>query len=163
MSVSELDPIDTEILGILQDNGRMSVAEVAREVALSPTAVKRRIALLEESRVITGYSARVDYERLGWNVAAFIEVRFTGTTSGDDMERLAASLPEASAVYTTAGDQDVLVLARATSLAHLREVINKLRATSGIISTRSHVILDTSVKDDWRPPNRNRSMHVRTG
>jgi DNA-binding Lrp family transcriptional regulator len=85
-------------------------------------------------------------------MAAFIEVRFTGTTSADDMERLAARLPEASAVYTTAGNQDVLMLVRSTGVAHLRDVINKLRTTPGIIGTRSHVILEATVKEDWRPP-----------
>jgi DNA-binding Lrp family transcriptional regulator len=153
MSSADFDPTDLKILALLQDDGRRSVAEVAREVALSPTAVKRRIARLEEERVITGYSARVDYERLGWSMAAFIEVRFTGTTSADDMERLAAGLPEASAVYTTAGNQDVLMLVRSTSVAHLREVINKLRMTPGIIGTRSHVILEAKEKEAWRPPD----------
>jgi DNA-binding Lrp family transcriptional regulator len=151
MNPPQLDPTDFRILAILQDDGRRTVAEVAREVALSPTAVKRRIARLEESEVIAGYSARVDYERLGWDIAAFIEVRFTGTTSADDMDRLAAGLPEATAVYTTAGNQDVLVLVQATSVAHLREVINKLRTTPGVIGTRSHVILEANVKHDWRP------------
>ncbi|HEY5333894.1 MAG TPA: Lrp/AsnC family transcriptional regulator [Solirubrobacterales bacterium] len=145
------DPVDLAILALLQDDGRRSVVDIAKQVSLSPTAVKRRIQQLEDSGVIAGYSARVDYSRLGWTLEAFIELRFTGNTSGDEMDELAAALPEARAVYTTAGHQDVLVLVTTTGVEHLREVINRLRRTAGIVGTRTHVILGTHVKESWRP------------
>lgn len=146
------DPLDLDILALLQDDGRRSVVDIAKRVSLSPTAVKRRIQQLEKTGVIAGYSARVDYDKLGWSLDAFVELRFTGTTSGDEMDALAASLPEARAVYTTAGPQDVLVLVTATGVEHLREVINRLRRTPGIIGTRTHVILETHEIESWRPP-----------
>jgi len=152
MTTVDADATDVQILSLLQDDGRMSIVDLAKAVALSPTAVTRRIQRLEEQGVIRGYSARVDYGRLGWEMAAFVEVRFTGTTSADDMDRLATTLPEASAAYTTAGHQDVLMLVRATSVGHLRDVINRLRTTAGVIGTRTHVILEANENDGWRPP-----------
>lgn len=148
------DPTDLAILALLQEDGRRSVVDIAKRVSLSPTAVKRRIQQLEETGVIAGYSARVDYRKLGWDLDAFIELRFTGTTDGDKMDELAAALPEARAAYTTAGQGDVLVLVTSTGVEHLREVLNRLRRTPGVVGTQTHVILDTHAKEDWRPPPR---------
>lgn len=146
------DPTDLGILALLQEDGRRSVVDIAKRVSLSPTAVKRRIQQLEETGVIEGYSARVDYRKLGWSLDAFVELRFTGTTDAAEMDELAAALPEARAVYTTAGQGDILALVTATGVEHLREVINRLRRTPGIVGTHTHVILDTHEKADWRPP-----------
>ncbi|QEC49770.1 Lrp/AsnC family transcriptional regulator [Baekduia soli] len=145
------DPLDLRILVLLQEDGRRTVADIAGRVALSPTAVKRRIERLEAAGVITGYSARVDYTKLGWGIAAFTELRFTGTTSPGDMDRVAAGIPEVCAVYTTAGNHDVTALIRARSVEHLRDVIHRLRVSGSIVGTRTHVILDAHVKDDWHP------------
>lgn len=67
------------------------------------------------------------------------------------MNRTAASVPEVSAVYTTAGDQDVIAHVHATSVDHLRQVIHRLRRSGQITGTRTHVILDTHVKHAWHP------------
>jgi Lrp/AsnC family transcriptional regulator, leucine-responsive regulatory protein len=146
-----VDVVDREILGLLQEDARRTVADIATRVALSPTAVKRRIDRLEETQLIVGYSARVDYAKLGWGLEAFTEVRFTGETRPDEMDRIAAELPEVEAVYTTAGDQDVLARVRATDVDHLRRVIDRLRTTHQVLSTRTHVVLASHVKAAWRP------------
>jgi Lrp/AsnC family leucine-responsive transcriptional regulator len=151
MPASTSDPIDLDILALLQDDGRRSVADIARRVALSATAVKRRIERLEAAGVITGYSAHVDYGRLGWTVAAFVELRFGGKTGPEEMDRDTSRVPEVTAVYTTAGDQDVIALVRARDVDHLRRVIHRLRTARSIISTRTHVILASHVKEAWRP------------
>jgi Lrp/AsnC family leucine-responsive transcriptional regulator len=151
MPIASADPTDLQILSLLQQDGRRSVADMAGRVALSPTAVKRRIERLEAAGVITGFSARVDYAQLGWHVAALVELRFEGTTTPAEMDATVSGIAEVSAVYTTAGEFDVIAFVRARSLDHLKEVIHRLRASGGIVGTRTHVILDAHVKDDWRP------------
>jgi DNA-binding Lrp family transcriptional regulator len=148
----ELDSTDHQILELLRTNARRTIADIAQRVAISPTAVKRRIGRLEEQEVITGYAAQIDYPKLGWAHEAFIEIRFTGTTDPKDMDRTAARLPEAQAVFTTAGDHDVLVWVRATDVNHLTRVIADLRAAPNIIGTRSHMVLRAHLKPHWHPP-----------
>lgn len=143
--------VDREILGLLQEDARRTVADIATRVALSATAVKRRIDRLEQTQLIVGYSAHVDYTKLGWGLEAFTELRFTGGTRPDEMDRIAAELPEVEAVYTTAGDQDVLARVRATDVDHLRQVIDRLRATKQVVSTRTHIVLASHVKPAWHP------------
>jgi Lrp/AsnC family leucine-responsive transcriptional regulator len=151
MATPDTDRTDLDILALLQDDGRRSVADIAQRVALSPTAVKRRIERLEASGIITGYAARVDYAKLGWTVSAFVELRYAGKTSPDQMHREASRVEEVTAIYTTAGDQDVIALVRVKDVDHLRDVIDRLRTSRSIIGTRTHVILDSHVKDGWRP------------
>ena len=152
MPTPRTDRTDLEILAQLQDDGRRSVANIASRVTLSATAVKRRIDRLEADGVITGYAASVDYGKLGWSVSAFVELRYTGKTSPDQMDREASRIAEVTAVYTTAGDQDVIALVRARDVDHLRDIIHRLRASRSIVSTRTHVILDSKVQEGWRPP-----------
>ena len=98
MPTPDCDEIDLAILALLQESGRRTAADIARRVRLSPTAVKRRIERLEVAEIITGYSARVDYAKLGWGITAFTELRYTGNTSPDDMNRIASAPPEVVAV-----------------------------------------------------------------
>jgi Lrp/AsnC family transcriptional regulator, leucine-responsive regulatory protein len=67
------------------------------------------------------------------------------------MDRIATALPEVEAVYTTAENQDVLARVRATDVDHLRHVIDRLRATHQVLSTRTHIVLASHVKAAWRP------------
>ena len=145
------DSVDLQILQLLQADGRMTVSAMAERVSLSSSAVKRRVDRLVAAKVITGYSARIDFDRLGWHLSAFVELRFEGTTTPREMDRAASGIPEVSAVYTMAGDFDVIALIRARGVDHLREVIHRLRASGGIVGTRTHVILRDHVIDEWQP------------
>ena len=69
-----MDTIDYQIIKILQDNGRIPVKKLAEIVSLTPPAVAERIRKLEESGVILGYRAIVDYRKLGKNIKAIIIV-----------------------------------------------------------------------------------------
>lgn len=73
-----LTKTNQRILGILQENGRATYASIAGEVGLSAPAVKERIVKLEESGIITGYTATVSEAALGYNIAAFILVQVPG-------------------------------------------------------------------------------------
>ncbi|MEI7625157.1 MAG: Lrp/AsnC family transcriptional regulator [Actinomycetota bacterium] len=151
MAADLLDDSDREILSLLLVNARATVADIARQVPLSATAIKRRIARLEELGVITGYTVQIDFAKLGWGIEAFAEIRFTGTTHPDDMREVASSEPEVLAVFTTAGDHDALVWIRTRDVAHLTSVIAALRSHSQVIGTRTQMILASYVKSDWQP------------
>jgi Lrp/AsnC family leucine-responsive transcriptional regulator len=72
---SELDEIDGLILQSLVDDARISTAEVARKVGLSPPSVAERIRRLEEAGVITGYTATIDPRALGLELTAWLRIR----------------------------------------------------------------------------------------
>src|SRR4051794_33497510 len=72
---TSLDAVDRQILELLQTDGRMANAEIARRLGMAPSAIFDRIRKLEERRVITGYEARVDARAIGLGLTAFIAVR----------------------------------------------------------------------------------------
>ncbi len=76
--MNELTKTNQRILEILRANGRATFASIAGEVGLSAPAVKERIVKLEESGVITGYTATVSEAALGYNIGAFILVEVPG-------------------------------------------------------------------------------------
>ena len=112
MDGSDMDSIDLEILGLLEENARRTLGDVAERVALSTSAVKRRIDRMEQAGVITGYTVVVDQAKLGRPIQAFTEVRFAGTADMGDIRSTALGLPEVQAVFATAGDPDALVWIR---------------------------------------------------
>lgn len=73
----DLDAVDAKLLAILNENARVSIAELARSVALSAPSVTERIKRLEEAGVIAGYGARINPEALGLSIAAWLRIRPT--------------------------------------------------------------------------------------
>lgn len=140
-----LDGTDFEILALLEQDARRTLADIAGRVSLSPPAVKRRIDRLERLGVITGYTVEIDHARLGRSVEAFTELRFTGATKVADIKGVAADMPEVQAIYTMAGDPDALAHIRVSDVAHLTRVIDRLRRSGRVTGTKTLMVLDTLV------------------
>ncbi|MEZ5120652.1 MAG: Lrp/AsnC family transcriptional regulator [Solirubrobacterales bacterium] len=147
-----LDSIDHRLLDLLRVNARAKLAELAAQVSLSVSAVKRRIDRLEASGIIAGYTIRVDEARLGRTLEAFCELTFAGDTKVADIKGVAAGLPEVQAVFTTAGDPDALVWIRVKDIGDLTRVIDLLRRSGNVTGTKTLMVLDTWTAGD--PPDR---------
>lgn len=148
---SAVDGTDLEILALLKRDARRTLTDIAKRVSLSAPAVKRRIARLEESGVITGYSVEVDHARLGRPVEAFTELRMAGNTKVEDIAGIADGLPEVEAVYTIAGDPDALVRIRVRDVQDLTRVIDLLRRSGKVTGTKTLMVLGASTP---KPPRR---------
>lgn len=141
MPETEVDDLDHAILRLLHEDARRTYADMAERVGLSTAATKRRVDRLRESGVITGFTVQVDHARLGWPVEAFSEIRYAGTASVSEIVDSASRQPEVQAVYTLAGDLDALVQVRVRDLAHLQEVIDRLRRNGTVTGTRTLMVL----------------------
>lgn len=141
VEVVDVDDIDRELLALLAQDGRRTFADMAGVVGLSVAAVKRRVDRLRETGVITGFSVQIDHARLGWGVEAFTEVRYAGTTAVTDIVETTSTLPEVQAVYTIAGDPDALLQVRVRDLAHLQQVIERLRRDGTVTGTKTLMVL----------------------
>lgn len=139
--MSDVDDTDLTLLRLLREDGRRTFSEMAGEVGLSVAAVKRRVDRMREAGVITGFTVQVDHARLGWGVEAFTELRYTGSTRVGDIVQSAMNQPEVQAMYTIAGDPDALVQVRVRDIAHLQEVIDRLRRTGTVTGTKTLMVL----------------------
>jgi Lrp/AsnC family transcriptional regulator, leucine-responsive regulatory protein len=143
MSGVELDPIDHQIIDLLSENARRTMADIGEKVSLSASAVTRRIERLERSGVISGYTVVIDHRKAGRPIQAFTEVRFAGTADLNEIKDAAAQLPEVQAVFTTAGDPDALVWVQVPDVERLGQVIEKLRRGGRVTGTKTLIVLDT--------------------
>lgn len=134
--MDELDHIDNQILRLLQEDGRISNAELSQRVGLAPPTVLRRVKLLEERGYIKGYTAIVDPLLLGLTVTAFI---FVESTAGSDLDAVCdflMQLPGALEVHKLIGEWCFLIKIRTTSPQTLEDfVYRKLRHHPGIRRT----------------------------
>ena len=86
-----MDRADAKLLEALQSDSTQSIAKLAEEAALSPSACHRRIRALEQSGVIAGYGARLNPERLGLSLVAFVEISLN-SQSHEAMDRFEAAV-----------------------------------------------------------------------
>jgi Lrp/AsnC family leucine-responsive transcriptional regulator len=138
---TDIDATDDRILELLAEDGRRSASEIGRRVGLSPAAAKRRIDRLEQRGIVTGYTATIDYAKLGGLVEAFVELRFVGNTQVDDIDRTFTDVPEVVEAFTTAGDPDALARIRVRDLDHLKHVVDRIRRTGRVTGTKTLIVL----------------------
>ena len=115
-----LDSLDWSILRELQDNARLTYAEIGRRVGLSAPAVTERVKSLEESGVIAGYTTRVRPEQVGLPVSAFIRIRFHGAGLDAFFEDV-RSHEAISECHRVTGSDDVILRVRAASVDRLED------------------------------------------
>lgn len=139
-----IDATDREILKILQQNARVSNAEIARQVGMAPSAILERIRKLEARGVIQGYEVRIDPAALGLNLLAYILVR-TKDSGGELLTgETLAQIEEVQEVHHIAGEDCFLVKARVRDARTLGRLLRERFASGGGISTtRTTIVLET--------------------
>ena len=132
-STFSTDAVDAAILSELQRDGRLSIAELARTVHMSNSAVGERVRRLEDAGVIAGYRAIVDPERLGFAVLAFLRLRYPSSIY-DPLHTLLADTPEVIEAHHVTGDDCYILKVVATSMRHLEQVSGRI-GTLGSVTT----------------------------
>ncbi len=120
----KLDHTDTAILKNLQPEGRLSNADLAERIHLSPSACLRRVRQLEDSGIIDGYAALVNQTAIGKPSNIFIEVSLDSQSedSLDAFEKAVANCPEVMECYLMAGDADYLLRVVASDSADYERI-----------------------------------------
>jgi DNA-binding Lrp family transcriptional regulator len=131
--MAHLDAIDTAILKALQQNGRISNAELAERVGLSPSACSRRLDILEKSGTVTGYHARVSPKALDYKMIAIVHISLSGQFAKTlaEFEAAVKLCPNVLVCYLMSGEYDYIlrVAAKDVGAAPRREDQLELRAT----------------------------------
>lgn len=137
----DLDARDRTILKLLQENGRMTNAELAERVHLSPSACLRRVKQLEDSGLIKGYAMLLDEKTAGFPGTAYVSVTLDqqGRASLDRFEKAIMQFDEVLECYLLAGNHDYLVKVAYKDSADFErihsEIITQLPGVSRVNST----------------------------
>jgi DNA-binding Lrp family transcriptional regulator len=134
---------------LLRD-GRVSFRRLASEMRISTTTVASRVVRLERANVIKGYSASVDFQKLGYELTVITEIH---VSKGKlvEMEQEIAKLPNVCAVYDVTGEIDAVVISKCRSREELSRFTKALLSMHFVERTNSHLVL-TTVKEDFRLP-----------
>ncbi|MCZ6622738.1 MAG: Lrp/AsnC family transcriptional regulator [Deltaproteobacteria bacterium] len=138
-----LDEIDITILSILQHHGRRHLAEIAKEVDLSPPAVMERIKKLESRGIIKGYHALLDAKALGKDIVAFIGVsvghqRYI-TAFASHMVRQHDVLE----CHHVTGEESFILKVKTANTDSLERLLGEIRSMEGVTRTVTKVVLST--------------------
>ncbi len=134
------------MIAILQREGRITNAELAARVNLSPSACLRRLQRLQDDGVIAGYAAQIDPAAVGLGLSAFVRVQLAHHDSGN-VERFVTDVngwAEVVACHALSGDMDYLLHVFVADLDHFSAfLLDKLLNASGVADVNSSVVLRT--------------------
>lgn len=145
-----LDPIDRHILRLLRADGRMSHAQIAKEVGLSGPAVHERVRKLEQRGVIAGYSAVLDPLILDRSHVAFVMVTLSEGNEFAADDPIVARIceePDVLEFHRIAGEDCYLVKIRTATNKELEQVLRRIRSIRGVARTRTTIVLSTELEE----------------
>ena len=154
-----MDDVDRSILAVLEKHGRISNAELAAQVGLSPSPCLRRVRRLEETGVIRGYRTLIDPAAIGRGLRVFAGVRLVRHARADVVafERAVIRLPEVVHTHHVTGNYDYLLQVEVADLAAYEDFhANRLASLPGVAMVTSYVTMKTLSPGTARPAGRRR-------
>ena len=138
-----IDSIDLAILNIIQNNGRISNAELARMISMAPSGVLERIKKLERKGIILGYEVRLNHKALGVSLVTFIHIKTMESVGSTEIGRQLAGITEIQEVHWIAGEFNYMIKAKINSTDSLTALLRKIGAIKGVTDSRTTLVLDT--------------------
>ncbi len=148
----KIDDVDRRILNALQDNARMSIAEIARRIDLAASAVHERIRKLEARGVILGYGARIDPAALSLALTAYLFIKTNDRVGEVNTAEELAKIPQVLEVHHIAGEDCLLLKVKAASNQDLGRLLReKMGRIPGVVSSRTTIVM-TTIKETAELP-----------
>jgi len=143
VSTPNLDNTDWGLLEALQEDARLTFAELGRRVNLSPPAVAERVRRLEDARVLRGYHADLDLAALGLPMQAMVRVTTSNSAECANYAARLEDIPEILEAQRVTGTDSYIVRVALRSMEHLEDLLNRLAPHSG--DTITAMVLSTPV------------------
>jgi DNA-binding Lrp family transcriptional regulator len=142
----KIEEKDKKILNALILNSRLSLRQIAKKTSISVATVMHHVNQLEKEGVIKKYTAKLDYEKLGYDVEVMIEIRISKGKLFD-VEKKIATNPNVFGVYDVTGVYDAIVLARFLNRRQMDVFLKKLQTYEFVERIETKLILNT-LKDE---------------
>jgi DNA-binding Lrp family transcriptional regulator len=137
-----MDETDQQLLSLLRKDARTSVATLAQKLGVSRGTVSNRVTKLEDAGIIVGYTVRLKPDAQPSEIGAWMSV----AVAGNETRSVIASLlgePGVASLHDTNGQWDLLAELRASNLAELSQILERIRLVRGISSTETSIHLQT--------------------
>jgi DNA-binding Lrp family transcriptional regulator len=142
--------LDERLVNALLDDGRASLRSLAERLDVSVTTVSNHLKDLEEDGVIDGYTPRVDYDALGYDVTAVIQLKIEGSAITDVTDTLREAKQMIS-VYEVTGDHDVIAVGKFTDTDDMNRQIKALLEDANVKESNTSVVLNTVAENEQFP------------
>jgi DNA-binding Lrp family transcriptional regulator len=137
-----MDSTDRELLSVLREDARVSIATLAKTLKVARGTVQNRLAKLEADGTIVGYTVKLKPQMEEQTIRALMTVAVEGNRT-DEVLRALRGDPAVCALHTTNGRWDIVAELRADSLAAVDRVLGRIRLIDGISNTETSLLLST--------------------
>jgi DNA-binding Lrp family transcriptional regulator len=137
-----MDETDHQLLSLLRQDARLSIAALSHKLSVSRGTVTNRIAKLEDAGVIVGYTVRVRPDVQKDEIKAWMSIAVEGNQTRSVIASLLGE-PGVATLHDTNGRWDLLAELRAQNLQELAKVLERIRLVKGISSTETSIHLET--------------------
>jgi len=141
-SIASLTETDKKILNAITENSRLSLREIAKKINVSVATVMHHINKLNIEKIIKKYTAKLDYEKLGYDIEVMIEIRISKGKLFE-VEKKIAIHPNVFAVYDVTGSFDAIILARFPNRRKMDNFLKKIQTFDFVERTETKLILST--------------------
>lgn len=135
------DNLDSKLVNALLDDGRSSLRSLAEELNVSVTTVSNHLTDLEEEGVIEGFRPDIDYDKVGYDVTAVLQLKVSGSGLQQVVEDLEEE-PVMLSVYEVTGDHDIIAIAKFTDTDEMNDQIKELLSDEYIENSNTSVVLN---------------------
>jgi|TARA_B100001105_G_scaffold207611_1_gene171849 DNA-binding Lrp family transcriptional regulator len=143
-----LDNIDEKIIKHLTVDARQSARQLALKLGVSTVTILSRMKKLEKQKIICGYTATIDHEKIGYSLTAVIEI-IAKNDKIVNIENEISKFENVCAVYDITGTTDTILVAKFKERAELSTFVKGLTSIPNVENTVTHVVLNTA-KEDFR-------------
>jgi len=139
--------LDAKLVNSLLSNGRASLRSLGDELDVSVTTVSNHLRDLEDEGVIRGYTPIVDYDKLGYDVTAVLQLKVEGSALPDVTEKLRQEKQMVS-VYEVTGDYDVIAIGKFTDTDGMNDQIKAILTDADIRESNTSVVLNAVTENE---------------
>ena len=143
-----MDETDERILKNLLVDARQSARHLALKLGMSTVTILSRIKKLEKEKIIRGYTAIIDHEKIGYSLTAIIEI-IAKNDKVMDIEDEIAKFENVCGVYDITGSTDTIIIAKFKERKELSKFVKEIATIPNVENTITHVVLNTA-KEDFR-------------
>ena len=141
----QLDSVDKEIIYMLMDNAKTSLAHISKNVGISTTAVHQRIKKLEQAGIIENSVSFLNPKKVGYKVVSYIGVFLEQPSHYKDANASLQQNNEVVEAHYTTGNYTIFLKVLCMDNDHLMQILNKIQKLKGVTRTETFISLEQSI------------------
>ena len=139
--------LDAKLINALLGDGRASLRSLAEDLDVSVTTVSNHLRDMEEQGIVRGYTPRIDYDALGYDVTAVVQLKIQGSALPEFVERLQDE-ERMTSVYEVTGDYDVIATGKYRDTDEMNDQIKSLLTDERVRESNTSVVLNTIAENE---------------